>query len=86
MKVVDVKWLGLRCKAKVETKLSDLKADLRSKVNDAGSSVIEAPTPIDTDGTVSMLVPDDDRMGEAAFLVVLDAGKPVAKKQVTIGE
>ena len=86
VKVLEVKWLGLRCKAKVETKLSDLKADLRSKVNDADSSVIEAPTPIDTDGTVTMLVPDDDRIGEAAFLVVLEAGKPVAKEQVTIGE
>jgi hypothetical protein len=69
----------------VETKLSDLRADLRSKVADADSSVIEAPTPIDADGSVSMLVPDDDRMGEAAFLVVLIDGEPVAKEQVTIG-
>jgi hypothetical protein len=85
VKVTGVKWLGLRCKAMVETKLSDLRADLRSKVADADSSVIEAPTPIDADGSVSMLVPDDDRMGEAAFLVVLIDGEPVAKEQVTIG-
>jgi len=86
IKFSEIKWLGMRCKARLETKQTNLVADLRSKVADATSSLIQAPTPIDEDGTVSMLVPDDGREGEAAFLVILLDGEAVAKEQVTIGE
>ena len=85
IKFTSIKWLGLRCRATVQTEEANLKADIRTKVADASTSLIETPTPIDKDGSVSLLVPDDQREGEAAFLVVLLGGEPVAKEQVTIG-
>ena len=63
VKISDVKWMGLRCKAQVESKFKGLEADLRAKVADAGSSALESPVVVE-DGTVSMLVPNDDRMGQ----------------------
>jgi hypothetical protein len=86
IKFTSIKWLGLRCRATVKTEEANLKADIRTKVADASTSLIEAPTPIDKDGSVSLLVPHREREGEAAFLVVLLDGEPVAKEQVTIAE
>ena len=85
VKISDVKWMGLRCKAQVESKFKGLEADLRAKVADAGSSALESPVVIAEDGTVSMLVPNDDRMGQAAFLVILKDGEVLTKEQVEIG-
>lgn len=85
-KLGDLKWIGLRCKATVETTATGLRLDLRAKVADAGSSHLDAPKAVGADGAVSVLVPDDGKEGTAAFAVLLAPdGTVLDKRNVTIG-
>jgi hypothetical protein len=64
---------------------SDTKVDIRTKAGDSNTSLTK-PKPPNADGTVSILVEDDDRMGEAALIVILDSdGKPMKHIPTTIG-
>ena len=82
-KIVDVSWVGLRCRVQVETAQPGLSVDLRSKVNDPSSSVSKV-RPVDANGAASLLVADDELDGTPAVVVVLDAGGHVTTKQPTI--
>jgi len=82
-KVADVSWAGLRCRLKVEAVQAGLSVDLRTKVNDPGSSVGKMRS-LDTKGAASLLVADDELEGTPAAVVVLDAGGHVIAKQPTI--
>jgi hypothetical protein len=85
-KLGDLTWVGLRCKATVDTTATGLRLDLRAKVADAGSSHLDAPKAVGADGTVSVLVPDDGEEGTAAFAVLLAPdGTVLDKRNVTIG-
>ena len=83
--IEDVSWVGLRCRVQVETAQPGLSVDLRSKVNDPGSSVSKF-RPVDANGAASMLVADDELEGTLAVVVVLDAsGHVIAKLHTIIG-
>ena len=41
--------------------------DIRTKAADPATSIVDKPKAAGADGQVSLLVADDDRMGEAAF-------------------
>jgi hypothetical protein len=58
-------------------------ADLRTKAADASTSLAAAPKTVGADGQASLVVPDDSREGEAAFVVVLDGGGQVIGQQHT---
>ena len=81
--IAEVNWAGLRCRVRVEAARPGLSVDLRTKVNDAGSSVSQARV-LDAKGTASLLVPDDELEGTPAVVVVLDASGHVIAKQPTI--
>ncbi len=82
----ELKWVGLRCKTTVQTTASGLLLDLRTKVADTSSSVLDAPKAVGAKGTVSVLVPDDRREGTAAFAVLLAPdGRVLDKRSTTIG-
>lgn len=82
----ELKWVGLRCKAKVSTAASGVRLDLRSKVADPSTSLLDATKPIGDDGTCSVLVPDDAAEGTAAFAVLVGAdGAVLDKRPTTIG-
>ena len=81
--LAEVRWAGLRCRVRIEAARPDLSVDLRTKVNDAGSSVIQARA-FDAKGAASVLVSDDELEGSPAVVVVLDAGGHVIAKQPTI--
>jgi hypothetical protein len=81
-----VKWVGLRCKATVTTSAPSARLDLRTKVNDPTTSLLDAPRAVGLDGTASMLVARDDLEGTAAFMVLLAAdGAVLAKRSTTLG-
>jgi hypothetical protein len=83
--IEDVAWRGLRCTITVTGTSSDMKVDIRTKAGDPNTSLTK-PKPPNSDGIVSILVEDDDRMGEAALIVILDSnGKPVKQILTTIG-
>ena len=85
-KLGDLRWVGLRCKATVQTTATGLRLDLRAKVADAGSSLLDAPKAVGADGAASVLVPDDSKEGTAAFAVLLAPdGSVLDKRPTTIG-
>lgn len=85
-KIGDLKWVSLRCKATVLTTATGLRFDLRAKVADPATSVLDAPKEVGADGIASVLVPDDSKEGTAAFAVLLAPdGSVIDKRPTTIG-
>jgi hypothetical protein len=65
-----VRWKGLRCSITLSGAQPDVMVDLRTKPADSASSIADSPKSPRPDGTVSLLVPDDSREGEAAMIVI----------------
>ena len=83
--IAEVFWAGLRCRIRVEAAQPGLVVDLRTKVNDRGSSV-SRERPLDDRGAASLLVEDDELEGTPAIVVLLDSlGHVVAKQPTIIG-
>ena len=62
-----------------------MKVDIRTKAGDPMTSLTKSRPP-NPDGTVSLIVEDEDRIGEAALIVILDNdGKPMKHVPITIG-
>ena len=83
----DMKWSGMRLNMIWEG-AAGLTVDLRSKVADASTSFATSTMTAAEDGQkTSLLVADDEALGAAAFIVVMDdSGKPIFKHSVVIGE
>lgn len=82
----EVAWRGLRCRVTVEGATQELLADLRTKPADESTSLSTGAKPLDAEGKASLLVPDDEHMGMAAFLVVVNAeGTVLAKSTTCVG-
>lgn len=81
-----ISWQGLRCHVEVEPMAEGFVADIRTKAAASDSSVALAPKAIEQ-GKASLAIPDDDLIGTAAIVVILDnAGRVVQKAATTIGE
>ena len=84
--ITELKWVGMRCKAKLTTTASGLRFDLRAKVADAGTSLLDTPRTVGADGTCSVPVADDSKAGTAAFAVLLAPdGTVLDKRPTTVG-
>jgi hypothetical protein len=83
--ILDVQWVGLRCRVSVEPAGAPVTVDIRTKTGDPASS-IAAPKQIDADGKSGLLVEDDSLEGTAVNVVLLDnSGRVIAKKATTVG-
>jgi hypothetical protein len=83
--ILDVQWVGLRCRVTVEPAGAPVTADIRTKIGDPASS-IAAPKQIDANGKVGLLVENDSLEGTAVNVVLLDnSGRVIAKKATTVG-
>lgn len=86
--IADVLWRGLTCVVATDGDPAGIRADLRTNAASAAASISfkgEAKA-LAPDGTVSLRVPDDDLVGTAAHLVLLDAsGTVIAQQLVTVG-
>jgi hypothetical protein len=83
--ITEVQWLGLRCRVTVEPAGVSAKADMRTKVGDAASS-IATPKTVDAEGKVGLLVENESLEGTTVSVVLLDAsGHVVAKRATTVG-
>ncbi len=82
--IENVSWRGLRCKMHIAGIMPGMKVDMRTKAGDAATSLIGSPTIPSADGSVSLLVEDDDRMGEAVLIIVLNSDGTVSKQISTI--
>lgn len=84
--ITDLKWIGMRCKVKVTATAVGLRMDLRGRVADASSSLLECAKDVGADGTCSLAVPDDSKVGTAAVAVLLGPdGTVLDKRPTTIG-
>lgn len=82
--IKDVNWRGLTCRVAVESESDDISVDLRTKVADPSSSIVGAK-PL-KEGSVSLMVEDDENEGLSAVVVVMDeAGSVIAKQPTTVG-
>jgi hypothetical protein len=80
--IKSVTWKGLRCTVVVEGAAPGQRVDIRTKAALASSSLASTEKPLDG-GKASLAVADDEHMGAAAVVVVLDAEGEVLQKQAT---
>lgn len=89
VRIVSARWAGLRLRVQLEGAAPGLTLDLRTRPADPGSSLL-APgqrlKPVDSDGKATLIVENDDLMGQAAVLVVVKDNQVIGRQAVTIGE
>jgi hypothetical protein len=83
IQISSVKWVGLRCRIELTGEYSGCGIDIRTKPADTTTSLTRIKS-VAEDGTASLLVEDDKKIGETAAIVVIDAQGQVLKKQVVI--
>ena len=83
--ITAVQWVGMRCRVTVEPAGVSVAADLRTKVGDEKSSILESKTPkaVDAEGKVGLLVEDESLEGTTVSVVLLDASGRVVAKHLT---
>lgn len=81
--IEEVTWRGLRCRVTVVGTTTGMQVDIRTKPADASSSVANAAKSIGDEGSASLVVPDDRRIGTAAYAVVVNPSGAVVAKVVT---
>lgn len=83
-----VTWKGLRCVIGLAGATPGVQVDVRTKAADAGTSLAAGglPKAVSAEGSTSLVVPDDDRLGDAALVVVLAAdGTVLTYVPTTVG-
>lgn len=78
-----VTWSGMRCRVKLTGGTAGMGLDVRSKAGDPASSLV-APRTVEDSGEAAVLVTDDARLGEAAFVVIVSADGSVVKQLTTV--
>lgn len=82
--IQNIQWRGLVCKVTVEAAGEGLVLDMRTKVVDASTSLVN-PHAIESN-EIRLMVEDDSHEGLSASIVVVDAGgSVVAKASTTVG-
>jgi hypothetical protein len=87
VRIEAVVWKGLRCNLRLSGASEQMSVDIRIKAGDPTTSLVTTvKSPLD-DGSLSLLVEDEDRQGQAALIVVYDeSGSLRAQVHTTIGE
>ena len=84
--IEQIAWRGMRCRVSAGGSIAGVLVDIRTKPADAETSIASSAKPLDDEGTASLVVPNDDHMGTAAFVVLIDAsGKVLTKKTTSVG-
>lgn len=76
-------WKRMRCTVEVTPGISGLSVDIRTKAAQASSSLLNKVKPVEG-GKTSVFVEDDEHIGTAAVVVVLDASGTVVQKASTM--
>lgn len=87
VEIADIIWKGLRCNAALANAPSEnIYADIRTEAGEAASSVLFSVKPFNKEGTVSVVVMDEDLEGEKAVFVLLDdADRLIGQREIRIG-
>ena len=82
----DVTWKGLRCTVTVQSGFAGLSLDIRARAEDKASSVAHVPHQFKDNGKASVVVENEDLIGQRACLVLVDeAGAVAARRDTVIG-
>jgi len=81
--IENVIWRGLRCTMNIAGADSGMKVDIRTKAGDPTTSLTSTSKSPNADGTASVLIQDEERMGEAALIVVLNGDGTVLQQILT---
>ena len=83
--ITSITWRGLRCFAEVKVSGGPVTADLRLR-QPSGKSVAATPKPVEVDGSVSLVLADDEFEGEILVLMLCDeAGRILAQQPTRVG-
>lgn len=86
VRITAISWRGLRCTVTLDGDTAGLSVDIRTKASLPSSSIAASIKPVESD-KASLAVADDEYIGAAAMVVVLDSdGIPVQKLATTVGE
>jgi hypothetical protein len=84
--IQNVSWRGLRCIVQTVGGAQEMQADIRTRAGDPATSLVAGAKALTPDGGASLLARDEDREGEAAFIVLLDAqGALLAQASTIVG-
>ena len=86
IEIKSLTWKGLRCQVALSGEQDGAQVDIRLRAGDATSSVAQQPKAPDAENSVSLVVPDDELIGNAAFVVVVAGdGSLCGQTHTTIG-
>lgn len=84
--LTDYSWRGLRCNVAIAGSSSGVMVDIRKNAGDASSSVVMNTKPVKKTGIASVVVEDEDLLGNDAVIVVLDSnGELIEQRKIKIG-
>jgi hypothetical protein len=83
--ISSVEWVRLRCRIQTQNPTEGLRADLRKRPNDPGTSVATRPKAVKEDGTVSIPVPPPEHGGTEVTAVLLDGDDVIHTFSTTVG-
>lgn len=85
--IKSIQWRGLRCRVAVDTSDPSLRVDLRLNWKQESSSIVASVKEVGPSGEASLAVADDDRLGDAATVVLLDStGNVLDRRTTSVGE
>jgi hypothetical protein len=83
--ISSVEWVRLRCRIQTQNPTEGLRADLRKRPNDPGTSVATRPKAVKEDGSVSIPVPSRKHEGTEVMAVLLDGDDVIHTFSTTVG-
>lgn len=84
--IKSIKWMRMLCRIELEGIAGRVVADVRALAGDASTSIAEATKDTLASGQLSLLVPDEDLEGQAAYVVIVDdSGSILAQREVVVG-
>lgn len=82
--ITQIRWKGLRCTVSTESARAGILCDLRTEPGNPSSSLVEHPRPLKEDGSVSLVVIDEDFEGKDAMIVLLDENNTLLAQRSTV--
>lgn len=87
VEITMVKWLGLLCRIELSGTRKGAVVDIRAMPGAPNTSVAEKAKDTGGTGRVTLVVPDDQHIGESAYVVLTDKdGQILAQREVVIGK
>ncbi len=86
VQITDVGWRGQRCTVAINEEISGLYLDVRKQAGEPSTSVVVGIRPFKDTGIATVIVEDEELVGEDATLVLLDeSGAMIAQAPTIIG-